>query len=197
MDRKEIIKTSLRSSPGLGTKGGDPGGREWKCVFDRLGGVQQVTRTTELQKLVNMEPCINYANEQLAIEYMIYIQYVGVYHNMCLIYFHRETVFWAKFVPSPGGQICVVPHYTFSVTVIMGAMASQITSLTIVRLNCLFRRRWKKTSKFPVTGLCEGNSPVNGEFPAQMASNAENVSIWWRHHGMLLTVQCSLAIHVW
>ena len=27
-----------------------------------------------------------------------------------------------------------------------------------------------------------GNSPVTGEFPAQMASNAENVSIWWRHH---------------
>ena len=22
-----------------------------------------------------------------------------------------------------------------------------------------------------------------GEFPAQKASNAENVSIWWRHHG--------------
>ena len=21
-----------------------------------------------------------------------------------------------------------------------------------------------------------------GEFPAQMASNAENVSVWWRHH---------------
>ena len=28
-----------------------------------------------------------------------------------------------------------------------------------------------------------GNSPVTGEFPAHMASNAENVSIWWRHHG--------------
>ena len=27
-----------------------------------------------------------------------------------------------------------------------------------------------------------GNSPVTGEFPAQRASNAENVSIWWRHH---------------
>ena len=26
------------------------------------------------------------------------------------------------------------------------------------------------------------NSPGTGEFPAQMASNAENVSIWWRHH---------------
>ena len=33
-----------------------------------------------------------------------------------------------------------------------------------------------------VTGLCAGNSPVTGEFPAQMASNSENVSIWWRYH---------------
>ena len=24
---------------------------------------------------------------------------------------------------------------------------------------------------------------MTGEFPAQMASYAENVSIWWRHHG--------------
>ena len=46
----------------------------------------------------------------------------------------------------------------------------------------LFRLRSKKTSKLRVTGLCEGNSPVTGEFPAQMASHAENVSIWWRHH---------------
>ena len=50
--------------------------------------------------------------------------------------------------------------------------------------NCLFRRRRssKKTSKLRVTGLCAGNSPVTGEFPVQRASNAENVSIWWRHH---------------
>ena len=49
-------------------------------------------------------------------------------------------------------------------------------------LNCLFRRRSKKTSKLRVTGLCGANSPGTGEFPAQMASNAENVSISWRHH---------------
>ena len=49
-------------------------------------------------------------------------------------------------------------------------------------LNRLFRRRSKKTSKLRVTGLCVGNSPVTGEFPAQMASNVENISIWWRHH---------------
>ena len=58
----------------------------------------------------------------------------------------------------------------------MGTMASQITSLTIVYR--LFWRRSKKTSKLLITGLCVGNSPVTGEFPTQMASNVENVSIW-------------------
>ena len=49
-------------------------------------------------------------------------------------------------------------------------------------LNRLFRRRSKITSKFRVTGLCEGNSTVTSEFPAHMANKAECVSIWWRHH---------------
>ena len=49
-------------------------------------------------------------------------------------------------------------------------------------LNRLVRRRSKKTPKLRVTDLCVGNSPGTGEFPAQMASNAENVSTWWRHH---------------
>ena len=81
----------------------------------------------------------------------------------------------------------------------LGRQASQIMSLTLQRrhnerdgisnhgphdclLKRLFRHRSKKTSKPRVTGLCEGNSPVTGEFPAQGASNTENVSIWWRHH---------------
>ena len=55
------------------------------------------------------------------------------------------------------------------------------------RLECLlkhlFRRRSKKTSKLRTTGLYIGNSPETGEFPAQRASNADNVPIWWRHHG--------------
>ena len=49
-------------------------------------------------------------------------------------------------------------------------------------LNILFKRRSKKTSKLHVTGLYVGNSPVTGDFPAQRASNAKNVSIWWRHY---------------
>ena len=49
-------------------------------------------------------------------------------------------------------------------------------------LNHLFRLRWKNTSKLRATDICAGNSPVTGEFPAQMASHAENVAVWWRHH---------------
>ena len=41
----------------------------------------------------------------------------------------------------------------------MGAIASQITSLTGT-----------------------GEFPAPDEFPTQMANNTENVSIWWRHH---------------
>ena len=57
----------------------------------------------------------------------------------------------------------------------------------------LFRRRSKKTSKLRVTGLCEGNSPVTGEFPAQRASNAANVTIWWRHHDTSLF---AITVHI-
>ena len=65
--------------------------------------------------------------------------------------------------------------------VIMSAVASQITSLTIVYSTDYSGA--DKKAKLRVTGLCEGNSLVTGEFPAQRASNAQNVSIWWRHHG--------------
>ena len=70
----------------------------------------------------------------------------------------------------------IFPHYG---DVIMGVSNHQPHDCL---LNLLFRRRSKKTSKLRVTGLCAWNSPGTGEFLAQMASNAENVSIWWRHH---------------
>ena len=66
--------------------------------------------------------------------------------------------------------------------VIMSALSSHITSLTIVYSTVDSRRRSKKTSKLLVTGLDAGKSPVTGEFPAQRASYAENVSTWWHYH---------------
>ena len=94
----------------------------------------------------------------------------GYEHHCCTFshIFHRNT------------HCCFAYHYN---DVIMDTMASQITSLTIVCAAVYSRHRSKKTSKLRVTGLYAGNSPVTGEFPAQRASNAGNVSIWWRHHG--------------
>ena len=69
-------------------------------------------------------------------------------------------------------------HYS---DVIMGAMASEITSLPIVYFT-VYSDADQRTIKLRVTGLCAGNSTVTGEFPAQKASNAENVYIWWHHH---------------
>ena len=68
-------------------------------------------------------------------------------------------------------------HY---IDAIMTTVASQITSVTVVY--SIVYSGAEKTSKLRVTGLCAGNSPGTGEFPAQRDSNAENGSIWWRHH---------------
>ena len=66
----------------------------------------------------------------------------------------------------------------------MSAMASEITSLTVVYATVYESRRLKKTSMLRITCLCEGNSLVTGELPAQRTSNAKNVSIWWSHENM-------------
>ena len=64
-------------------------------------------------------------------------------------------------------------HYSY---VIMSAMASQITSVSIVCPTL------GSGAELRVTGSCVGNSLVTSEFSAQKASNAENVYIWWLHH---------------
>ena len=66
-------------------------------------------------------------------------------------------------------------HYN---DIIIGAIASPINILTMV-YSTVYSDADKKTIKLRVTGLCAGNSPGASEC---MASNAENVSIWWRHH---------------
>ena len=60
--------------------------------------------------------------------------------------------------------------------VILSAMASQITSLTVVFTQPYIQAQVKENTK-----VRTGNSPVTVEFPAQRASNAENISIWWRN----------------
>ena len=60
------------------------------------------------------------------------------------------------------------------------------------RLDCLLnrllvadqRKHQSSVSLAFMRGMDSGTSPMNGEFPAQRASNVENVPIWCRHHGM-------------
>ena len=67
-------------------------------------------------------------------------------------------------------------HYS---DVTMGAIASQITGLTIVYSTVYSDAHQRKHPRhWPLCGEFTGDV----EFPAQMASNPEYVSIWWRHH---------------
>ena len=55
-------------------------------------------------------------------------------------------------------------------------------------LNRLFKTQIKVTSKLHVTGRCEGNSPVTGEFTAQRVSNAYRMASYGT--SVILTVSC-------
>ena len=62
----------------------------------------------------------------------------------------------------------------------MGAMGLKSPASRLFTQPFIQAQIWE-TSKLRVTGLCVGNSPLTGDFPTQRSSNAENVSIWWRH----------------
>ena len=62
----------------------------------------------------------------------------------------------------------------------MGAIATQITSLTVVYSTVYSDADQGKYQSSASLAFVSGT----GEFPAQMASNAENVSIWWRYHAL-------------
>ena len=90
------------------------------------------------------------------------------------------------------GLLCRYLHLYLRERELLHIFQSQLrlcTSCThddvIHRFNRLFRARSKKTSKLRVTGLCGGIHRWPREFPAQRASNEENVSFWLRYHAPL------------
>ena len=72
-------------------------------------------------------------------------------------------------------------------------MASQITSLTIVYSTVYSGTDEIKHQSSASLAFVGGNSPVTGEFPAHRASNAVNVSNWWRHHALCRRISQDLA----
>ena len=64
----------------------------------------------------------------------------------------------------------------------MGTMESQINSLSNVYpafYSGAYQRKHESSASLAFGAWI---SPVTGELPVQMASYAENVSIWWSHH---------------
>ena len=86
--------------------------------------------------------------------YMVYIQHMDI-QGICCVHYNDDK---------------------------MGAMASQITSLTIVYSIVYSGADQRKHQSSVSLAFVR----FTGEFPAQMASNTENVSICRRHHGLLL-----------
>ena len=72
----------------------------------------------------------------------------------------------------------------------MGAIAFQITSLTIVFSTVYLDTDQRKHQSSASLAFCREFTGT-GEFTAQMASNTEHVSIWWRHHDTM----SALAVH--
>ena len=83
---------------------------------------------------------------------------------------HQQSWCW------PGSHRIFSSHYN---DVIMSMMASQITSLTVVCLIVYTSADQREHQSSASLAFVWG---IHRELPAQMASNAENVSIWWRHH---------------
>ena len=73
--------------------------------------------------------------------------------------------------------IAGLPNKVHYHDVIMRAMAPQITILTIV-----YSAVYSGTDQRNHQSSASLAFVVTGEFPTQRASDAENVSIWWRHH---------------
>ena len=78
-----------------------------------------------------------------------------------------------------------IRHYS---DVIMSALASQITCVSIVCSNVCSGADQRKHPSSSSLVFVRGKPPVTGGFPSQRVSYAENVSICWRHHVLLLMV---------
>ena len=93
----------------------------------------------------------------------------GALRRMGQVYCGLVQVYW-------NGCYGRTRHYG---DVIMSTMASQITSPRLFAQQ-LIQAQIKENIKAPRHWPLWG---VTGEFAAQRTSNAENASIWWRHHG--------------
>ena len=86
---------------------------------------------------------------------------------------HTFAIAWCIYKISCAWML--TPHYS---DVIMSAMKSQITGVSSVCSTVCWGADQTKLLR---------SASLAGGFPSHEASNAENVSVWWRHHVMAQT----------
>ena len=107
-------------------------------------------------------------------------RHIYVYIHICFNYVisvlgsHRSKV-------EDSGPQSPGTHYS---DVIMRAMASQITGVSIVCstvCSCADQRKHQSSASL---AFVQGNPPMTDGFLSERANNAKNISILWRHHGL-------------
>ena len=88
-----------------------------------------------------------------------------------------RKLLWCELIKFLSHCSFVTQWYYGDVT--MNAMAYQTTG---VIAQSFVQAQIKDGSKTPRHWPMWGNPPMTGGFPSQRASNAENFSVWWRHH---------------
>ena len=98
-----------------------------------------------------------------------------------IIYFTFHGIVAANGSSDSGNEAFVAKHHS---DVIMCTMASQNTSLTIVCTTVYSGADQRKHQSSASLAFVRGSRRGRG-IPRTKASNAENVSIWWRHHDLV------------
>ena len=101
---------------------------------------------------------------KFSVHYEIFVWEISLYMDCCTVINMPSIIFQT--------------HYN---DIIMSAIASRITSIAIVCSTVYSGADKRKHQSSPSLAFGVGN----GEFPTPKASNAENVSIWWRYHVMV------------
>ena len=106
--------------------------------------------------------------------------------SMCKPWLCDHYPFFSHDTTALSWHVQKVCHYG---DVIMGTIGYQITSLTIVD-STIYSDADKKKKHQSSASL----GFVWGIHRGQMASNAENVSIWWRHHVLYMVASNGIAV---
>ena len=96
-------------------------------------------------------------------------------------------------IPRPYGRAIGM---SFSCEVIISAMASPITGFSIVCSTVCSGTDQRKHQSFASLVFVKGIHRWPGGFPSQRASDAENVSIWWRHVNSKSDLSFTLVIFI-